>query len=89
MSKNQIQSTSEYTHLDLLHQELDLGAIVCYIVPGMRRLGYGVVSKITRTGVSIENINNRGNTVHRTPETLIKINDQLSVAKNLNPELFI
>lgn len=74
---------------DLIHQEIKVGDMVAYIGTGTKKLFFGKVVNITRTGVTVESKIANNNKLSRSRSQFVKINEQLRISMEENPEYFV
>lgn len=75
---------------DILHQEIQVGDIVAFNPPVYKGLVYGYVIRLTPKGATMKYFErNIQKECNRSASEIIKITDQMKIAKDVNPELFI
>ena len=76
---------------DILHQEIQVGDIVAFNPPTYKGLVYGCVIRLSPKGATMKYLDWVGNKLecNRNAKDIIKITEQMKIAKDVNPELFI
>lgn len=78
----------DFVNVNMLGQTMEVGDFVTFNPPKYKGLGYGRIVKCTPKGVTINNISSAEH-CNRTNKEVIKINEQLIIAKEKYPENFI
>lgn len=78
--------------VDCLHQELKIGDYVVFNPPYVKGLEYGKITKLTPKGVTVKYGTGekfKPSECNRRSAEVVRITEQMIVAKNENPEQFI
>lgn len=78
----------KYVNIDCLGQTMEVGDIVAFNPPSFSGLKYGKIIRCTPKGVTI-NYSENERDCNRNNKEVVKINEQLVIAKEKYPENFI
>lgn len=74
---------------DKIHQVLELEDIVVFAIPRYRGIAVGVITKLYPKSADIKYSGGNASAYKVHTSNVLKINDQMMIAKEQNPEFFI
>ena len=75
--------------IDCMHQEIQIGDWVAFNPPTYKGLEIGKVTKLTPKGCTCIYGKNLTSQCNRNSNDVLKVTEQIRIAKETNPELFI